>query len=69
MATKKWHGEATECDICERPFRDGKHFIDGKTKSGPWALMCRKCHRTFGVGIGTGRGQVYLVKTFEKVAG
>ena len=69
MATKKWSGEAEKCDICDKLFADEKHFIDGRSKSGSWALMCRACHRIFGVGIGTGRGQVYDAKTFNKVAG
>lgn len=30
---------------------------DGKTIKGPWANMCGACFDSYGVGLGTGRGQ------------
>jgi len=40
------------CDFC-----GGEAHYDGKTKMGPWANMCDKCFRVYGVGLGTGCGQ------------
>lgn len=34
-------------------------FVDGRTKMGPWANMCVRCHDRHGVGLGTGKGQRY----------
>lgn len=65
--TIKWYGPAEKCSICDRPFE--KHFIDGKTRIGYWALMCRQCHRDFGIGLGQGRGQLYRADNKERVAG
>jgi hypothetical protein len=55
----EWHGAGPMvCDICKESVV-GKKFIDGKTTMGPWALMCVECSREYGVGLGTGRGQLY----------
>jgi hypothetical protein len=62
-----WAGKSPEkCDICHGDIKD--HFVDGKTKMGPWANMCEKCHRQHGVGLGEGKGQKYD-KTGKKVEG
>jgi hypothetical protein len=34
-------------------------FVDGKTRSGPWAIMAPASHRMQGMGLGLGRGQRY----------
>lgn len=34
-------------------------FVDGRTVYGSWANMCLTCHRKYGVGLGTGKGQRY----------
>lgn len=34
-----------------------KAAYDGKTIMGPWAYMCDNCFSSYGVGLGTGRGQ------------
>jgi hypothetical protein len=34
-------------------------FVDGKTLYGPWANMHPETHEVYGVGLGTGRGQMY----------
>ena len=64
LKTKRyWRGSApVKCDLSEH--KPGKHdignnFIDGKTTMGPWAIMCLRCSRMYGVGVGTGRGQHY----------
>lgn len=46
------------CEICGQPLA-GKAFVDGATKAGPWAIMCRDCHKAHGHGLGTGSGQLY----------
>lgn len=62
---------STECDFChEDATQVGTVFVDGKTRHGPWALMCEKCHKKEGYPkMGTGLGQMYSSKTLEKVAG
>ncbi len=57
-----WSGDTPEsCDICEGPMSD--RFVDGKTSSGPWALMCVLCHARHGVGLGAGKGHKYDAAT------
>ena len=64
--TNKWLGEST-CNNCgEKP--EG-WFVDGETIFGPWALMCQKCHKLIGAGIGLGVGQKYDAETLEKIEG
>lgn len=53
----RWSGPITNCDICKTPI--GFTFVDGKTHMGPWAIMCPKCFKICGVGLGLGRGQHY----------
>lgn len=56
--TKKWLGSQPQlCDICHGKI--GEFFIDGKTVEGPWGMLCTHCHAEHGVGLGTGRGQLY----------
>jgi hypothetical protein len=49
--------EPQECDICLELIVDD--FVDGETKSGPWANMCPLCHAKHGRGLGIGKGQRY----------
>ena len=58
------------CNICDRPV--GVRFVDGRTRMGPWADMCPTCHARYGVGLGTGRGQLYELQAdgrYVKVSG
>lgn len=58
MSLKVWLGAAPEtCDLCQGKIRGV--FIDGQVQGGGWANLCPDCHRRFGVGLGTGRGQKY----------
>jgi len=50
----------TTCDLCHRVCTS--ILVDGRTHHGPWAVMCEDCHKSFGVGLGTGRGQLYLLQ-------
>lgn len=55
---KYWLGEPPDkCDIGSEPITT--EFVDGATTYGPWGFMCLKCHKSFGKGLGTGRGQKY----------
>jgi hypothetical protein len=57
MAIRWVGGDPSICEICKRSVEGT--FVDGKTTMGPWATMCVPCHKKWGVGIGTGRGQKY----------
>lgn len=67
MTTRKqperyWIGsDPTACDICGNGF-PADVFIDGKTVSGQWGIMCEACHTLHGVGLGEGKGQEYTCK-------
>lgn len=64
----KWLGPVPEkCDLKGCEIR--KTFVDGKTRMGPWAVMCENCHEVAGCGIGPGRGQRFSCETLEKIAG
>lgn len=64
-----WHGQH-HCDFCKRDVRDvGEEFVNGRTIYGPWAVMCADCYPKYGIGIGTGKGQVYNSETMEKTDG
>lgn len=54
-----WIGPApAKCDICGKPI--GNTFVDGKTlPQNMWGMLDLACHRMHGVGLGTGRGQMY----------
>lgn len=46
------------CDLCNHlgePPHPAEY--DGKTRMGPWANMCERHFRMYGVGLGMGRGQ------------
>jgi len=45
------------CQICNASVKG--EFYDAKHKTGPWAIMCKPCHRLEGVGYGVGLGQLY----------
>lgn len=54
----EWLGKK-ECGICAEDLSN-KPLVDGATFAGPWTVMCDRCHKTFGVGLGTGLGQRYV---------
>ena len=66
---KVYVGAPSTCNICNGPFCG--QMYDGKTTTGPWANMCESCFRFFGVGLGTGLGQRYVLEAdgWIKVAG
>jgi len=48
-----------ECDLCKVMKADKveEAAYDGATVYGPWAFMCEEHFATYGMGLGTGRGQ------------
>ena len=55
----KWLGSKIDkCDLCTDPIKD--KFIDGRLSAvKTWAIMCERCFRKHGVGLGIGKGQMY----------
>ena len=54
-----WHGELPKnCNLCTNDI--GDTFIDGRRTFGSWAIMCPVCFKKYGVGLGTGKRQMYL---------
>lgn len=67
---RKWIGSwPANCDFCTKDLSKEKFFVDGKTTSGPWGLMCPRCHKIHGRGIGQGSGQKYDSVTRVKLEG
>ena len=67
---KIWYGvKPDRCDICTGKIRNS--FIDGKSKFGPWAIMCPICFAKAGIGLGIGKGAIYKFdgKDFVKMEG
>ena len=65
-----WLGsDPSKCDICHK--KGLRQFYDAKTKMGPWGILCKKCFKTHGVGLGMGLGQYYVKegKNFVKKDG
>ena len=67
MAKTWMSAKPAECDLCHRPLK--QQFVDGKTRFGPWAVMCALCHSDQRIGLGLGKGQRYDLETLEKVEG
>ena len=57
MNKKVWLG-STKCDFCGCEITTS--LVDGMTNNGQWAVMCPKCHKIHGVGLGVGKGQKYV---------
>jgi len=66
-----------KCDLCHQPvekcdvvhLNGHRFYADAKTRFGSWAFLCARCWILQGRPLGTGRGQLYDVKTKEKLAG
>ena len=59
------------CELCKKYLPVGSIIIDGKTKGGPWAVMCEDCFKVHGVGLGVGKGQAFTTgeKTLYRIEG
>ncbi len=67
--SRRWQSARNTCDVCDSDISHTE-FVDGKTKHGPWALMCMRCWHRYGAfaSFGTGQAQHYNV-TGEKIDG
>jgi len=54
---KSYSNAPSICDICESDFAG--IMYDALTVHGRWGNLCRRCFRTHGIGLGTGKGQRY----------
>lgn len=67
-----WEGKKPEkCELCGSQI--GKEFVDGAVKGREsWHVMCLRCAKRFGLGLGPGKGQKYallvLAGTFVPVS-
>lgn len=60
----KWHGTPpTRCDRCLKPLKSV--FYDARTNWGHWAVLCDRCFKDVGVGLGIGKGQKYTTKVIK----
>lgn len=66
-----WKGTyPNRCELNGETIKD--EFVDGALRNGVWGILCPECHKNFGVGLGTGRGQRYKKREdgkFVKVEG
>lgn len=51
-----------KCDFCSE-----KAKYDARTRMGPWAYLCEKHFKEYGVGLGLGRGQMLILKKEKEV--
>lgn len=61
---RTWHG-GTQCQCCGAA--EPRQIVDGRTAQGPWGTFCRECHLRIGVGLGTGRGQLYERRRVDRL--
>lgn len=72
---KKWLSPRPKCDLClstQNCVNYPDEFVDGRIKGhSTWAIMCPECFELYGVGIGTGVGQLYKKQgeDFIKIGG
>ena len=50
-----------KCDFCEEPAE-----YNARTRFGPWAYLCEKHFKMYGVGLGLGRGQTLIEREKEE---
>ena len=68
---RKWLSERPEkCQICGAILAKCGKFVDARTNSGPWAIVCPTCHDVeCNSRIGVGCGQEYDWTTLNKLRG
>lgn len=52
-----------ECNFVHGTREPEPAHYDGKTIHGPWAYMCEKHFKLYGLGLGLGRGQRLIPRT------
>lgn len=50
------------CDLCTQDGMTTAAVVDGKTRIGPWAYMCGRHFRSYGLGLGLGLGQQLVLR-------
>jgi hypothetical protein len=60
MATSVAVSEVPDCDFCKEDGLKTPARVDGKTRMGPWANMCEQHYLNYGIGLGTGKGQILI---------
>lgn len=60
MGTSVAVSEIPDCDFCKEANKQTPAHVDGKTVMGPWAYMCAAHYKRYGVGLGTGKGQILI---------
>lgn len=50
--------EMKKCDFCMIEQMSNSAKYDGNTYGGAWAYMCEAHFQEYGVGLGTGKGQI-----------
>jgi hypothetical protein len=48
----------TDCSVCGEPLNG--EFVDGVMRHAGWGYLHPSCHKAEGIGLGTGRGHLYL---------
>jgi len=61
MATAVAVTEIPNCDFCKLRDKLVPAQVDGRTVLGPWANMCMDHFIRYGVGLGTGYGQLLIL--------
>ena len=70
MAEVTWKGSPPKkCDGCGASIQ--RVFVDGRAPSGQWGIFCPACRISYGITLGTGRGQKFELRggTYVKTAG
>jgi hypothetical protein len=60
MGTSVAVSEVPDCDFCKEDGLKTPARVDGKTRMGPWANMCEQHYLNYGIGLGTGKGQILI---------
>lgn len=64
------------CQICNRPicpqgYVVEEYYVEGLLIDGTWSTMCLDCHKSQGVGLWKGQGQIYAFngETYSRTKG
>jgi len=67
MSDKVRVASLPNCDLCAQNGVQTPAWADGRTLMGQWANMCKIHFATYGVGLGTGRGQQLVLAEAKPV--
>lgn len=60
MSTSVAVSEIPDCDFCKEDNIKTPARVDGRTRMGSWANMCENHYLRYGIGLGTGKGQILI---------